>query len=282
MSEVRIKAKKISDLNQNTAFDFETKGNETFLIVAYKPENGQPQNFKMSINTIIDKLKISMAMSNDEFKQQLLAVLEQYQEIRNSLESPSVLEWAQEHGFTGDDEELWDMFKNGNNGSGEGGETGPVNPDTTKYLFSYVSENQDGLIIKDNVTKEIIGVNISNLKALNYTQETIGIVPKENKNGYSFCLKDYSTTYESSYVWDERVENGRVWIILPSKFYNISQNVFVDENGKKWKYIDSAFKGTVSLAIDPIILSNFYEDEDYIMICYSQEGQVDEQYFKKI
>ena len=33
-NEIKIRAKKISDLNQDTNFDFETKGGETFLIVA--------------------------------------------------------------------------------------------------------------------------------------------------------------------------------------------------------------------------------------------------------
>ena len=51
-NEIKIRAKKISDLNQDTNFDFETKGGETFLIVAYKPTaatGGTAQNFRISI-----------------------------------------------------------------------------------------------------------------------------------------------------------------------------------------------------------------------------------------
>ena len=279
MSEVRIKAKKISDLNQNASFDFETNGNETFLIVAYKPENGQPQNFKMSIKTIIDKLKNSIAMSNDEFKQQLLEVLEEYQEIRSSLETPSVLEWAQEHGFQGDDDDLWELFQSGTGGGG--GESGQDTPiDTTKYIFSYASDLQEGIFIRQN--GNIIGINIDNIKSLNYTQETTGIVPKDNKNGYGFCLKDYTSTYLESYTWDDRVSEGHVYIIIPAKFYNISQNVFLDESNKKYKYIDAAFKNPMVPALDPIVVNNVYEGQDYILLCFAEEGQLDKQYFKRV
>ena len=38
-NEIKIRAKKISDLNQDANFDFENKGGETFLIVAYKNGN---------------------------------------------------------------------------------------------------------------------------------------------------------------------------------------------------------------------------------------------------
>ena len=141
-NEIKIRAKKISDLNQDTSFDFETKGGETFLIVAYKPTaetGGTAQNFRISIKSIIDKLKESISgMSNDEFKTQLIAVLQQYDEVKNALVTKSVLEWAREHGFEGSDAELWQMFKSGSGGSGDdsgdtpGGDT-PGNPNYYWY-----------------------------------------------------------------------------------------------------------------------------------------------------
>lgn len=293
-NEIKIRAKKISDLNQDTSFDFETKGGETFLIVAYKPTaetGGTAQNFKISIKSIIDKLKESISgMSNDEFKTQLIAVLQQYDEVKNALVTKSVLEWAREHGFEGSDTELWQMFKSGSGGgsgsddeSGSSGDDSGDTPssDTTSYLFTYASELQAGIFTKD-ATDTIIDVNISALKALSYTQEVVGKVPITNKNGHGFCLKDFNTTFTASYAWDSNVSNGRVWIILPAKFYNISQNNFIDERGGKWKFIDPAGKDPMNTALDPITITGLYNNTDYVLVCFSEEGQVDEQYFKKI
>ena len=230
-NEIKIRAKKISDLNQDTNFDFETKGEETFLIVAYKPTaatGGTAQNFRISIKSIIDKLKSSISgMSNDEFKNQLIAVLKQYDEVKNVLVTKSVLDWARGHGFEGSDDELWQLFKNGSGGStGKPEPTGPTGPteptDTTAYLFTYASELQEGIFTKD-ANGTIISVDVNALKALSYTQEVVGKVPTTNKNGHGFCLQDLNITESKSYVWDDAVEYGRVWIILPAKFYNISQ-----------------------------------------------------------
>ena len=249
-NEIKIRAKKISDLNQDTNFDFENKGDETYLIVAYKPSSGTGQNFKISIKSIVEQLKSSI----------------------------SVLEWAKEHGFTGSDDELWEMFKSGN-GTG-GGSTEPIT-DTTKYLFTYASELQEGIFTKD-ANGTIIGVDITALKTLSWTQEIIGKVPTTNKNGHGFCLQDYNTTYTESYIWDDTVLNGRVWIILPAKFYNISQKNFIDEKNGKWKFVDPMVKNPMNPALDPITIAGLYEGQDYILVCFSEEGQTGEQYFKKI
>ena len=298
-NEIKIRAKKISDLNQDTSFDFETKGGETFLIVAYKPTaatGGTAQNFRISIKSIIDKLKESISgMSNDEFKTQLIAVLQQYDEVKNALVTKSVLEWAREHGFEGSDAELWQMFKSGSGGSGDdsgdtpggdtpGGDTpGGDTPssDTTSYLFTYASELQEGIFTKD-ANDTIISVNVNALKALSYTQEVVGKVPTTNKNGHGFCLQDFNTTYSESYTWDDTVLNGRVWIILPAKFYNISQNNFIDEKNSKWKFVDPMMKNPMDCPVDPITITGLYNNTDYVLVCFSEEGNVDEQFFKKI
>lgn len=298
-NEIKIRAKKISDLNQDTSFDFETKGGETFLIVAYKPTaatGGTAQNFRISIKSIIDKLKESISgMSNDEFKTQLIAVLQQYDEVKNALVTKSVLEWAREHGFEGSDAELWQMFKSGSGsggGSSSGDDSGDTpggdtpggdtpSSDTTSYLFTYASELQEGIFTKD-ANDTIIGVNVNALKALSYTQEVVGKVPTTNKNGHGFCLQDYSITYSESYVWDEAVADGRVWIILPAKFYNISQKNFIDEKGGKWKFVDPMMKNPMNPAVDPITITGLYNNTDYVLVCFSEEGNVDEQFFKKI
>ena len=129
-NEIKIRAKKISDLNQDTNFDYETKEGETFLIVAYKPTaatGGTAQNFRISIKSIIDKLKESISgMTNDEFKNQLNAVLNQDSELKNALVTKSVLDWARDHGFEGSDDELWQLFKNGSGGNTP---TGPQEPE---------------------------------------------------------------------------------------------------------------------------------------------------------
>ena len=298
-NEIKIRAKKISDLNQDASFDFESKGGETFLIVAYKPTTatgGTAQNFRISIKSIIDKLKDSISgMTNEEFKNQLVAVLQQFDEVKNTLVTKSVLDWAREHGFTGSDFELWQLFQNGSGGStptGPTGETTPTGPtgetggttpstDTTSYIFSYASELQEGIFTKD-ANDTIVGVSVEALKALSYTQEVTGKVPTTNKNGHGFCLQDYNTTGNESYIWDDAVLNGRVWIILPAKFYNISQKNFIDEHGGTWKYWNWSFNRSVDPALDPITITDLYEGQDYVLVCYSEEGQVDEQYFKKI
>ena len=294
-NEIKIRAKKISDLNQDASFDFESKGGETYLIVAYKPTaatGGTASNFRISIKSIIDKLKDSITgMSNEEFKNLLLTVLE-YGEVQNKLSTTTMLSWAREHGFNGSDDELWQIFQNGSGGSTPTGPTGATEPtgptgptgqtgDTTNYLFSYASELQEGIFTKDaNYT--IIGVSVAALKALSWTQETTGKVPTTNKNGHGFCLQDYNTTYSESYIWDDTVSNGRVWIILPAKFYNISQKNFIDEKNGKWKFVDPMMKNPMNPAVDPITITSLYEGQDYVLVCFSEEGQVDEQYFKKI
>ena len=298
-NEIKIRAKKISDLNQDASFDFESKGGETYLIVAYKPTaatGGTASNFRISIKSIIDKLKDSISgMTNEEFKDQLIAVLQQFGEVKNALVTKSVLEWAQGHGFGGSDDELWQIFQNGSGGStpaGPTGETGPTGPtgetggttpsgDTTRYIFSYASELQEGIFNKD-ANDTIIGVNVTALKALSYTQEVTGKVPTTNKNGHGFCLQDYNTTYSESYIWDDIVLNGRVWIILPAKFYNISQKNFIDEKNGKWKFCDALQKNPMNPAVDPITITGLYEGQDYVLVCFSETGQTDEQYFKKI
>jgi hypothetical protein len=282
-NDIKIRAKKISELNSDTSFNFEEKGKDTYLIVAYKPLSGTGQNFKLSMKTIIDTLKLSIpGITYEEIKTQLINVLQNNEEVKNLLITTSVLEWAKEHGFDGSDTELWEMFKNGNGGStGPTGPTGPTEPtDTTNYLFTYASELQEGIFNKD-ANDNIISVNIEALKGLSYTQEVIGKVPTTNKNGHGFCLQNYNTTYSESYIWDDAVLNGRVWIILPAKFYNIDQNNFIDENGGKWKFCDAMIKNPM-VPVNTISLSNFYEGQNYILVCYSEEGQVDEQYFKKI
>ena len=288
-NEIKIRAKKISDLNQDTNFDFETKGEETFLIVAYKPTaatGGTAQNFRISIKSIIDKLKASISgMSNAEFKKQLMAVVQE-DDVKNVLVTKSVLDWARGHGFEGSDDELWQLFKNGSGGStGKPEHTGPTGPteptDTTPYLFTYASELQEGIFTKD-VNGTIISVDVNALKALSYTQEVVGKVPTTNKNGHGFCLQDFNVTYTESYVWDVAVADGRVWIILPAKFYNISQKNFIDEKGGKWKFVDPMMKNPMSPAVDPITITGLYNNTDYVLVCFSEGGNVDEQFFKKI
>ena len=265
-NEIKIRAKKISDLNQDANFDFETKGDETYLIVAYKPTaetGGTASNFRISIKSIIDKLK-------------------------DSISTKSVLEWAREHGFTGTDAELWQIFQNGS-GTTPTDPTDPTDPttDTTNYLFSYASEElQEGIFNKD-ANDTIIGINVTSLKALSWTQEVTGKVPTTNKNGHGFCLQDYNTTYSESYVWDDAITNNgtvwsRIWIILPAKFYNISQKNFIDEKGGKWKFVDPMMKNPMNPAVDPITITGLYEVQDYVLVCFSEEGNVDEQFFKKI
>ena len=356
-NEINIKARKISEIEtlDPNGFSFINKGNDSYLLISYNPENGIARNYKISINTIIDKLN---------------------EDVTNVLSSDLVLKWAQSHGFSGNESELWELFQNGGGGSitptDPTGDTEPVDPtgdvisvtgvsisgstasltagttrtfsavitpanatnknvtwsssndsiatinsngkvtaitagnvtitvttadgnhtnsinltitaapgDSTKYLFSYASELQEGIFNKD-ANDSIVGVNVTAIKALSYTQEVIGIVPTTNKNGHGFCLKDYTTTYEESFIWDETVMNGRVWIILPAKFYNISQKNFIDEKNGKWKFVDPMMKNPMSPAIDPITIANLYEGQDYVLVCYSEEGQVDEQYFIKV
>ena len=371
-NEIKIRAKKISDLNQDANFDFEKKGGETFLIVAYKPTaatGGTAQNFRISIKSIIDKLKASISgMSNAEFKKQLMAVVQE-DDVKNVLVTKSVLDWARDHGFEGSDDELWQLFKNGSGGNTPTGPEEPeiklqdpgfswstssftytgsesmprfnnpksvsgivfmssnpdvatvstngtitiksvtrgdatitatkntddtysqktvsvnisvnINVDTTPYLFTYASELQEGIFTKD-VNGTIISVDVNALKALSYTQEVVGKVPTTNKNGHGFCLQDWGVTYAESYVWDAAVLNGRVWIILPAKFYNISQQNFIDEKGGKWKFLDAMMKNPMSPAVDPIIITGLYNNTDYVLVWFSQEGNTEGQFFKKI
>lgn len=152
--------------------------------------------------------------------------------------------------------------------------------DVHQYIFSYASENQSGIFTKTNDV--ITGINITAVKALSWTQETTGIVPTTNKNGNGFCLQDYNTTYSEAFIWDRTVSRGRVWIILPAKFYNISQKNFIDENNGKWKFCDPMMKNPMNPAVDSITITGLYEGQDYVLVCFSEEGQVDEQYFKKI
>lgn len=149
------------------------------------------------------------------------------------------------------------------------------------YIFSYASENQPGIFIK-NENNIIINVNINNIRNLSWTQEINGAVPTTNKNGHGFCLKDYNTTYNESYVWDDTVSTGKVWILLPKRFYDLESNMFIDEYKNKWYFLDALMKNPLTPVIDPVVINNLYEGEDYILICFSEEGQVDEQYFKKI
>lgn len=293
-NEIKIRAKKISDLNQNTNFDFETHGGETFLIVAYKPTaesgGGTAANFRISVKSIIDKLRDSISgMTDDEFKTQLISVLNTYDEVKNELVTKSVLDWAREHGFTGSDAELWQMFQNGSGGSTPTGDTGPTGStdptgptgptdptgpsgDTTSYIFTYASEAQTGIFNKD-ANDTIIGVNTAALKSLAYTQETIGKFPTTNKNGHGLCLINSKANSRYAFDWDSAVDvqGYRVWIIVPAKFYNIEYDVFVDETGRYWSIWEPAMKASfLARQTDPIAVT--IDNQNYILVCYNQEG----------
>ena len=295
-NEIKIRAKKISEINENKNFNFETHGGETFLIVAYKPTTatgGTAQNFRISIKSIIDKLKDSITgMTNEEFKDQLIAVLQQFGEVKNALVTKSVLEWAQGHGFGGSDAELWQMFQNGSGGStpagptgettptGPTGETTPTGPtgqtepsgDTTSYLFSYASEAQSGIFIKD-ANDNITGVNEAALKALPYTQEITGKVPTSNKNGHGFCFVAGKSQTKFAFTWDDAVDvqGVPVWIIVPAKFYSIDNISFIDETGKYWGIWEPGMKASfLELQKGPIAVT--INNQNYVLVCYNQEG----------
>jgi len=344
---IKIKARKISDIATLTSdnFTFENQGDDSYLLISYKPTEGTAQNFKMSINTIIDKIKNSIenisitdtnfavqlsriVQSNNDVKNLFISLIKEYgsvilQSITWNCTLPSNANAGSSFNFNkgtitanysdGTTVDVTnDATININNGATISGTTINV-PSVTRdtvitltasyngkittktftakyeapvlninYLFSYASEElQEGIFTKD-ANGTIIDVDVTALKALSWTQEVTGKVPTTNKNGHGFCLQDYNTTYSESYVWDEAVENGRVWIILPAKFYNIQQKNFIDEKNRKWKFVDPMVKNPMNPALDPITITGLYEEQDYILVCFSEEGQVDEQYFKKI
>jgi hypothetical protein len=156
------------------------------------------------------------------------------------------------------------------------------------YLFSYASEELQEEIFNKDANDTIIGINVTPLKALSWTQEVTGKVPTTNGNGHGFCLQDYNTTMSESYIWDDAITNNatvwsRIWIILPAKFYNIQQKIFIDENNGKWKFCNPfPSHDPMNPVLDPITITDLYEGEDYVLVCFSEEGNVDEQFFRKI
>ena len=41
-------------------------------------------------------------------------------------------------------------------------------------------------------------------------------------------------------------------------------------------------KNPMNPAVDPITITGLYNNTDYVLVCFSEEGNVDEQFFKKI
>jgi hypothetical protein len=184
------------------------------------------------------------------------------------------------------------MFQNGNGGStptgptgettptGPTGETTPTGPtgqtepsgDTTSYLFSYASEAQSGIFIKD-ANDNITGVNEAALKALPYTQEITGKVPTSNKNGHGFCFVAGKSQTKFAFTWDGAVDvqGVPVWIIVPAKFYSIDKLSFIDETGKYWGIWEPTFK-TSFLEVQKGPIAVTINNQNYVLVCYNQEG----------
>ena len=208
-NEIKIRAKKISDLNQDTSFDFETKGGETFLIVAYKPTaatGGTAQNFRISIKSIIDKLKASISgMTNEEFANQLMAVLQQYAEVKNALVTKSVLDWAREHGFTGSDDELWQLFQNGSGTTPTGPEEPEIELQDPGFSWSTSSFTYTGSesMPRFNNPKSVSGIVFisSNTEVATVSSNgTITIKPVERGDTTITATKNADNTYNQKTV----------------------------------------------------------------------------------
>ena len=148
-----------------------------------------------------------------------------------------------------------------------------INVDTTSYLFTYASEGMNN-IFRKNSSNEIIEVNIETLKTLSWTQEITGNVPKTNKNGYGFCFVAGKANTKPAFTWANEVDDETcVWVILPLKFYNIENQAFVDKDGKYWGIYEPAMKASfLPSALTPIVISNMYNNEDYVLHCYNQQG----------
>ena len=41
-------------------------------------------------------------------------------------------------------------------------------------------------------------------------------------------------------------------------------------------------KNPMSPAVDPITITGLYNNTDYVLVCFSEAGNTDEQFFKKI
>ena len=157
----------------------------------------------------------------------------------------------------------------------------PIISDVYHYLFSYAIKTNTNIFTV--VNNAITGVNWTNLKALSYTQETVGQMPLSNGNGKGFYLSNYDTTYEGAFIWDSSVEDGELYIIVPSKYWDNSSKSFKDDNGGKWKITDAMMHNPINLSNLPIYtINNGYENQSYTCICVSEAGLMDEAYFKKI
>lgn len=240
-NQIKIRAKKISDINNiDDNFSINQFGRFAYLLLSYKDNNNLPQNFKMSLE------QLATAILN-----------------KNGAISENEVNFIKY------------LMNSGNFNYQE-----DVNITTsTPYIFTYAlesdftkEENTDNLLINNTITQ------------LSYTQSTIGVVPISAGSNYKgFYLKDY--TYNANedsnfgFVWDNHVINGKVWIVVPENFFDMTSRSFLDNNSHKYKICDALLKEP----IEPVkIKRTTYNGVSYVLFCYSENGATGKVYFKKI
>ena len=87
--------------------------------------------------------------------------------------------------------------------------------------------------------------------------------------------------YNAGITWDISmdVERASVYMILPKKYYNISDDSFNDDNGHKWILTD-IFGNKNDLLKTPQVFT--YNNIEYILYLYSNNGATDTQTFGQI
>jgi len=127
--------------------------------------------------------------------------------------------------------------------------------DNRPYVFGYAIESNTNIFTVSN--GEITEVNWDNLKALSYSVKTTGTC------GFNFAQ---GITWNSA----ADVEGQNVWIILPQKYYNSSQNLFIDDSNNKYYPID-VFGNRIEL-LQPIKTVTDSNNITYILYNISNNG----------
>lgn len=87
LNQISIKAKKISKINSyDNQFSFNENKDKTYLLITYAPENSDPQNFKIPLNEIIDRIKQSVeVISEEDILNQLINILNNNETLNNRI-----------------------------------------------------------------------------------------------------------------------------------------------------------------------------------------------------
>ena len=176
-NEIRIRAKKISQLEKSSLSLYEY-ADKLYLLISYKPnDNENGQNFRLSVQDIINEIKENIEIPGSVIANQLINYFEgdnpTIETVKNILKqylgSESAWETAQRLNKTGgaQTEESWyDLIISGRNNESE--PTGPSEPIDDTVHVTGVTISSSSFSLSSGSTKQL-SATISPSNATNKT-----------------------------------------------------------------------------------------------------------------